>query len=543
MKRALLILGLVACLLAAAGAYRWATAMIDSTFDFRSPLNADPPAPAGPLGEPATRRLVLVLVDGLRYDVSMDEQVMPNLAELRAQGAQAQLQSRPPSYSLPGWTTLVTGAWPDVNGGPAFNPPEDELTPWVQDTLFSAARRAGLRVGVAGYPWYEKLIRPEDRDAAFFSSAEGSAGDRQSVDAALPWLIAGDLQFIYIHLDQVDYASHHEGGPLSQGGLETARRADALLGEIAAQLDLAQDTLVVASDHGHMDRGGHGGHDPVTMQEPWVLVGAGILPGPYGEVEMAAVAPTLAALLGTNLPAAAQGQPRTEMLALDPAVAAKIPDAYANQQAGLYAQYAYTTGGMIQRLDPTDPDAWQKGITALQTARANRERWPRLALFAPLLLALPVALLVRRRPADLWLLVGAFGAVALAWLGYGLLRGAYSFATVDSVSGLILAAVIPAALGLGLAWLGLAYGLGWLRLPRGEAARRTLAFGWVALWLAALPALAFAAWFGPTVTWLLPSIGGLFRALLSQLHVLAFAALTPLLVGISALMQRNTVHR
>ena len=105
------------------------------------------------------------------------------------------------------------------------------------------------------------------------------------------------------------------------------------MAEIAATLDLSQDTLFVASDHGQIDRGGHGGQDPITLVEPWVLAGAGVKSGSYGDVQQVNVAPTLAALLGANIPASAQGRVRTEMLTLNPEQAAAIERAATAQRA------------------------------------------------------------------------------------------------------------------------------------------------------------------------------------------------------------------
>ena len=80
------------------------------------------------------------------------------------------------------------------------------------------------------------------------------------VDAALPWLQSAEYQLVLIHLDQVDYAGHHEGGPQDPRWNQAAQRADDLLAEILAAVDLEQDTLLVVSDHGQIDPGGHGGH-------------------------------------------------------------------------------------------------------------------------------------------------------------------------------------------------------------------------------------------------------------------------------------------
>ena len=93
-------------------------------FAYRSPLKESaPPAGLAPVahGQSGSQRVVLVLIDALRWDTSMDAAVMPALKLVRAQGASALMHSRPPSYSQPGYATLLTGAWPEINDGPPVN--------------------------------------------------------------------------------------------------------------------------------------------------------------------------------------------------------------------------------------------------------------------------------------------------------------------------------------------------------------------------------------------------------------------------------------
>ncbi|MFQ5616639.1 MAG: alkaline phosphatase family protein [Anaerolineales bacterium] len=232
-----IIFGTIACLLLAGGAFFWATGIMDSLFAYRSPLHSHPPSPGPPLGNPATRRVVFVLIDALREDTSSQPGVMPFLNELRQQGAWATMHSRPPSYSEPGYTVLFTGAWPDVSDGPAINLEYEEIPTWPQDNLFSAAHRAGLKTAVLGYYWVEKLIPQTTVSASFYTSGEDQTADREVVDAALPWLRDGGYQLILIHIDQVDYAGHYEGGPQDPRWNAAASRADDLLREIAAELD------------------------------------------------------------------------------------------------------------------------------------------------------------------------------------------------------------------------------------------------------------------------------------------------------------------
>ena len=158
-KYRFLLLGIIACLVIAAGAYFWATGIMDSLYAFRSPLHSNPPAPGEAVGGPLIRRVVFVLIDALRDDTSHKTDVMPFLNQLRKQGAWATNHSRAPSYSAPGYSVLMTGAWPDVSDGPAMNPAGEELPPtWTQDNLFTAAHRAGLKTAVSGYIWFKGLI-------------------------------------------------------------------------------------------------------------------------------------------------------------------------------------------------------------------------------------------------------------------------------------------------------------------------------------------------------------------------------------------------
>jgi len=100
-----------------------------------------------------------------------------------------------------------------------------------------------------------------------------------------------------------------------------------MLGQIAEELDLTKDTLVIVSDHGHIDAGGHGGQEAVVLTEPFIMAGAGVVPGEYRDIQMVDVAPTVAALLGTSLPASTQGEVLTFMLNLPQEVIQELPAA------------------------------------------------------------------------------------------------------------------------------------------------------------------------------------------------------------------------
>jgi hypothetical protein len=539
MKRQLpLVVGICACLLIAIGAYVWTSRLMDSVYAYRSLLHAAPPAPGEPLGAPATGRVVFVLIDALREDTSLKPDVMPFLNELRGRGAWATMHSRPPSYSQPGYSTLLTGAWPDVNDGPTINLDYAGIPTWTQDDLISAVRRAGLKAAVSGYYWFERLIPQGAVDASFYTAGEDAAADRAVVDAALPWLKANDHSFVLIHIDQVDYAGHHEGGPADPRWDAAARRADDLLAEIVGTLDLSQDTLLVASDHGQIDRGGHGGQDPITRVEPWVLAGAGVKPGSYGDVEQVDVVPTLAALLGVNIPASAQGRVRTEMLTLTPQQIDAIQHAAAVQQAALAQNYAQAIGRPV--VVQPGGDAVTATRVAMDAARAGRlrsERLPRILLALVLAVGPAVLLLLRRGRAVAWLLAGAVLAVALFHLRYAVLAGrTYSLSSVTSSDDLIAFVAITGLLAFVVSWAVTAFPLRTFQGGPGRAATLTVALALVTVYLLSLPILWSYALNGLFVTWALPEFGSLFLALVSGVQVLAVAAGGVMLCGVAALI-------
>jgi hypothetical protein len=516
------ILAVIASLLLAAGAYYWATGMMDATFGYRSPIRNTPPPPGQPANPALTHRVVFVLIDALRYDTSQNAQVMPVLNQLRAQGASARMHSQVPSYSEPGYTVLLTGAWPDISDGPPINLDYAEIHTFTQDDLFSATRRAGLKTAISGYYWFEKLVPQGAVDGKFYTPLEDRTADRQVVDAALPWLRGGAYQLVLIHLDQVDYAGHHEGGPRSPNWDAAAARADALLGEVLATLDLTQDTIFVCSDHGQIDAGGHGGQDPVVLVEPFVLAGKGVKPGNYGEVNMVDVAPTLAALLGTSIPASSEGQPLTSMLDLTDTQASAIKHTAEAQQVALMQVYekaiaSYPSHG----LDVPPVEA----ISTVRQLRLERERLPR-AIVALIIFMIPLGLILWRRGRDLpWLLAGALLYVALFNLRYAVLDGrTYSLSSVTGVSDLITYIAITGLVALLLSVALLAWRLRLFMRRPADVFLAILKLSLLAVYMLSIPVLVSYALNGWKPTWTLPDFLTAFLALLSSIQILIVAA-------------------
>jgi len=442
--------------------------LIDSAQTYEPPVvNLAPGDPTQPL----TQSLVLVIVDGLRYDTSLE---MPNLQSLRRRGAHAQVVVPLPSVSQPSWITLLSGAPPEFNGTPLFSP-SHEAHPIVVDHLLRRARVMRRTTALVGFTAWRNLIPPAALDDTIYAEGETPADDARLVDAAVGLLKTHYPDVLLVHLSQVDAAGHAFGGA-SDRYYRAALRVDEMIRRLANAADLRISAFAIVSDHGHLDQGGHGGSEPVVTRVPFVLVGPGVRPGDYGTIPAVDVAPTLAALLGLPIPAESHGTVRFEMLEVSDAVRAEKAMALAAQQVQLAEAYLESIGvqdyentpaqelmvarsaadidnfaGAFEIAQLSASDA-HKAMVDARAARIATERRERLRVTLGVLAGLFVLWWFTRTVRNVWLLGVAF----LAWLGP--LGNADALATLLRLEAM---RTLPALLGLLLtlmtalwAWLG-----------------------------------------------------------------------------------------
>jgi hypothetical protein len=372
---------LIAILAVAGYAAQWLTLLgWNAMVEYPSPYaHALPSGPAGPL---LADRVVLVVVDGLRVDTS---ERMTVLNTLRSAGAAFVAWTGEPSLSFPGWTALVSGAPPEISG---------VTTNWYEgpvrvDTLFAAAKRAGISTAVAGSPGWAELFGTAIDEQILVGDPTGDVPaetlygvSAEVSDGAAGILKRGQARLVLIHFPSVDLVGHRFGGA-SPEYAESARRVDDHLRVLLDSLDLTRDTLIVTSDHGHLDAGGHGGWEPVVKRTPLVLAGRGIKPGSgFPDVRQTDVAPTVAMLLGIPIPSHSQGRPLVEALDADPA---EFASRWIEQQHAFYRAQA----GILEIDVPVgtesvqaDADALARTYFTAREDRLTRERRQRLPLAA-----------------------------------------------------------------------------------------------------------------------------------------------------------------
>jgi hypothetical protein len=532
-----IVIGIILCLAAATLGYFWATANIESLYTYRSPLDTAVPSPRNPLGEPATERVILVLVDGLRLDTSFKADVMPTLNDLRQKGAYAVMHSQPTSFSMPGYTTLLTGAWPEMNGGSLMNLEFEGINPFFQDDLISAIHWAGGKTAISGFIWFQKMVPEIAVDASFYTAGEDRNADELVMKNALSWLENRNHSFILIHLDQVDYAGHHEGGVRDARWDAAAMRVDAMIAQITEKMDFRRDTLVVLSDHGHIQIGGHGGQDAEVLLEPFVLVGKGVIPGDYKEIQMVDVAPTLAVLLGADIPAASQGEVLTDMLVLPESTLEILPQAISNQQLNLLEAYFkamdetphYLAGEMI------DSTIGNIRMEEIKNKQLWAERLPRYLMVGVVLLAAGFWIYRKRSQNLVWFLTGAIVYHLIFNFRYAILDGmTYSLSSVIGEMELIAYCALTSIISFLIAWFFVMIGRKAFKQTPLKAAETSMSLSFVVLAVLFVPALLHFAVDGWAIDRFLPNFALQFVAVIALIQMIFVAVLSIILAGISA---------
>ncbi len=287
-----------------------------------------PPRSAFVTTPPAARRVVVLVLDGLRADLVGDPR-FPNLRALRDSSAHTvDATTVLPSVTAVAMTSLLSGVGPAEHGvdSDRFRVPDPSRALMTVPHVVCAA---GLPSSgfVRQVPW---LIRPLARrivsalglSAAHFVTANAHA----LLTAALPTLRTQRDGFVIIHWPDCDAIGHRTGW-MSPPYLAAVARMDHALGALRRELEADRDnTLLIAlADHGGGGRIAthHDSAHPLDCTIPIFLDGAGVhaqeLPGTLSILDVPA---TVLWALGLPIPARYAGTPISE--AFRPPVLAQV---------------------------------------------------------------------------------------------------------------------------------------------------------------------------------------------------------------------------
>jgi len=214
-----------------------------------------------------------------------------------------------PSYSGPARASILSGAPPAVHGVVS----NEGVFRVSVDNLVEEARRRGYVVVNVGDVLVESLFGVEAVPVE-----EGAGQGALALEAGRVLLRRhlgeGRRVFMWITVNDVDIMGHKAGG-LSAEYNASVRNHVLLISRFLDEVSdlLPRGLVVVLNDHGFKRGGHHGGGEEAVMSTFMYVAGLGVRPGVCGaRFLLIDVAPTVAMLLGWDLPRHSLGRPLTE---------------------------------------------------------------------------------------------------------------------------------------------------------------------------------------------------------------------------------------
>jgi len=249
----------------------------------------------------AAPKVLLIGIDGIRVDV-LREVHTPNLDALAAAGTfSEEAQNVLPTVSGPCWSSMLIGVGPEKHGVhsndfstnrygeyPDFLTRIEEARPEL--STFAAVDWLPLGAEDAGGPLISDAV---DRKVVLDGYELGwLEADSASVMATLEELRAGNSDALFVYLGAPDEISHNIGG-IGEEYRAAIATADRHLGQLVAAVKArphfpAEDWLIlVATDHGRTEEGGHGGD---SLEETTIFY---LASGPGAQVGGTAAPPSI----------------------------------------------------------------------------------------------------------------------------------------------------------------------------------------------------------------------------------------------------------
>lgn len=253
-------------------------------------------------------RLIFLVIDGLREDVSVSR--MGFLAHLLEKGLAARysVRSELPSLSRPLYEVLFTGTPASMNGITS----NQIVRRSKMKSLFDLVRSEGGVTAAAAYYWVSELYNSAPFDRV--SDREQEDEDRPIqygrfyFDDAYPdshlFIDAENLRLkhhpdlLLVHPMGIDDVGHRFGGN-SKEYRAKAGEMDTLLSLFIPEWMNQGYQILVTSDHGMNAEGMHGGDEEVERKVPLYIISSKINPGIYSKLlPQLWIAPLACRLLG-----------------------------------------------------------------------------------------------------------------------------------------------------------------------------------------------------------------------------------------------------
>ncbi|GAA4918245.1 alkaline phosphatase family protein [Streptomyces coeruleoprunus] len=247
-------------------------------------------APALPDGTSQDKVLV-VGMDGLRHD-RIAAANAPHLTSMMANGTYGTslLYANPmaATSSGPGWSTVSTGVWPDKHGvkDNTFTGRDYARYPGFLARLHQVRPALSLFAAVDWKPLdtYGTVTAGADAKLVLDGDRDGYVAHDETITATTVSVLRDrNPDVLFVYLGNTDVVAHSSG--TGQRYLDAIAVQDAQLGRMLAAVRARPTyaserwTVIVCTDHGHVDAGGHGGSSIAERSTFVLATGPGIAAG------------------------------------------------------------------------------------------------------------------------------------------------------------------------------------------------------------------------------------------------------------------------
>jgi len=290
--------------------------------------------------------VIIVLVDGARPDI-IDKVGGEGFSLLKKEGVLfSNAYALSPTYSIPARAAISTGLPHEISG---------VTSNWYKKgvlsipSIFSLAKIYGLKTGAIGDSSISMLFK--DYLDTYIEIPETSGHMKKSTEEAVKIITSGELpNILWVGFADVDEVGHSHGA-LSSRYEEAIAEASKSIIKIIEALKLRRiddrTVLVVLSDHGHLDQGGHGGDELEVRRIYLSIMGPSIKKNVTLNIDIyyTSIASTIAFILG--LP--------PELISYSPPLSSAFSEeqlpSLAMYELGLALNYGYHLKDLFTRLE------------------------------------------------------------------------------------------------------------------------------------------------------------------------------------------------
>jgi len=270
------------------------------------------------------QRVLLIGIDGVRVDMlaRAETPTLDSLAEAGFFSDEAKTRVR--TVSGPGWSSMLTGVRTDKHGVDSNDFSGNRYTEWPD--FLTRLEKEHPELGTFAVLDWPPLGTPDsggplisdaiDVKLNFDGETDGyGPADAESVEAAVEHLRTADVHAAFVYLGDPDVVSH-ETDSFSEEYRASIERADSQTAELLEALrarpgyDDEDWLILISTDHGRNDAGGHGGKSPSETTIFFLASGPAVSPGrtdcPPEIVDVAATALAHLGIVAQGL----DGQPR-----------------------------------------------------------------------------------------------------------------------------------------------------------------------------------------------------------------------------------------